>query len=324
MAFLRSNKVNADSNHYWLPVGAACVAALLWVVATAPAADPAPAIPTPPTTRREQVDQTPVLAENSVVHTDVPYGGPDATLDVLDIYAPRDVKNAPVLLFFHGGEWSRGDKKPVASKPQFFNNHNVVFMSANYRLSPKDKHPAQVDDVATAIAWTKAHIADYGGDPGKIVIMGHSAGCHLVTLVSLDPEPLAKVHLKPSDIRGVISWSGGMFDLPARVQGGGMYPPFIKATFGDDTAAQRAASPMTYTANAKAAPPFLIASCDDDRSKTSRAASEEMIQQINQAGGKAEATTLAGRTHASALYLMGTSGDTTGKVVLDFIDKVTR
>ena len=306
------------------PAGVVCAAVLFCLAATGCASKAVPMGSTPPTTQPVQFDTTPVLAENTVVHNDVPYGGPDAALDVLDIYAPRDAKGAAVLLFIHGGEWTKGDKKPVASLPKFFNSHGIIFLSANYRLSPKDRHPAQVDDVAAAIAWSKSHIADYGGDPGKIVIMGHSAGCHLVTLVSLDPQPLAKVHLKPADLRGVVAWSGGMYNLADRFKGGGTYPPYIKATFGDDQAAQRAASPMTYAANAKGGPEFLFASCDDDHSKTSRAAAEEMVKQITHSGGQAEAALLVGRSHSAALYLIGTPGDSTGNTLLDFMNKATR
>lgn len=293
--------------------------ALLACAASIQAADPA----TRPSTRPARVSQEPILAPNTVVHADVRYGDADEKLNVLDIYAPREAKNAPVLLFIHGGEWSRGDKHGVRYKPQFFNQNGVIFISTNYRLSPAAPHPAQVDDVASAIAWVHAHVAEYGGDPGKIVIMGHSAGCHLVTLVSLDPEYLAKVHLKPTDLRGVVSWSGGMFDLVDRAKGTGMYPPFIKATFGEAEAGQRAASPQTYVANAKTCPPFLFASCDDDRSKPSRAVSEEMVDQIRKDGGKAKAVLLANRVHFSALSEIGAPDDTTGAILLDFIKSAT-
>jgi acetyl esterase/lipase len=58
----------------------------------------------------------------------------------------------------------------------------------NYRLSPADKHPAHVQDVAAAVRWLKDHVAEYGGDPTRMVLMGHSAGCHIVVLTTLDPQ----------------------------------------------------------------------------------------------------------------------------------------
>ncbi|MGN6366662.1 MAG: alpha/beta hydrolase [Phycisphaerae bacterium] len=267
--------------------------------------------------------QTPVLSANTELHADVAYGGPDGRLDVLDVYSPKGVTGAPVVVFGHGGAWSRGDKRDVSFKPKFLNEEGVVFVAVNYRLSPKDVHPAQVQDVATAIGWVHQHIGEYGGDPGKIVIMGHSAGCHLVTLVTLDPEFLAKVGMKPGDLRGVVAWSGGMYDLPTRVKGGGMYPPFIQATFGETAAAQWAGSPLAYVSNAKGAPRFLIASCDDEHSKTSRAASQQMIDAINAHGGKAEGAVLAGKVHFTANYELGMAGDKTGGILMGFVREVT-
>ncbi len=268
--------------------------------------------------------QTPILSPSTVLHANVPYGGPDVKMDVADVYSPAGATGAPVLVFVHGGEWSRGDKQDVSYKPKFLNENGIVFVAVNYRLSPKDPHPAQVQDVATAIAWVHQHISEYGGDPGKIVIMGHSAGCHLVTLVTLNPEYLAKAGMKPADLRGVVAWSGGMYDLAARFKGGGMYPPFIKATFGETEEPQRAGSPLTYAANAKDAPRYLIASCDDEKSKTSREASQQMIDAINAGGGHADSALLVGKIHFTANHELGMPGDKTGAILLDFIRSVTR
>ena len=292
------------------------VSAVLAAPSTAPSTQSSPAA--------TRLDQSPILAPNTVLYPDLPYAGPDPALNRLDIYAPADVSAAPVVVFVHGGEWSRGDKKEISYKPQFFNNHRIVFVSVNYRLSPKYKHPAQVDDVATALAWIHAHVRQYGGDPAKIILMGHSAGCHLVTLVALNPQPLQQAGLTPADLRGVVAWSGGMYDLVARAAGPGMYPPFIRATFGDSESAQRAASPISYVQYAKDAPPFLFASVDDQKSKTSREAAEQMVQLIAAGGGKAQAVLLVGKTHFSADHLLGAPGDAGGQILLRFIDEVTK
>jgi acetyl esterase/lipase len=265
-----------------------------------------------------------VLADNTVLHKDVAYGGPDAAMNVLDIYSPAHASGTPVLIFVHGGEWTKGDKQEISCKPKFLNEHGIVFVSMNYRLSPKYKHPAQVDDVATAIAWVHKHIAKYGGDGNKIVIMGHSAGCHLVTLVGLNPEPLAKVGMTPSDLRGVVAWSGGMYDLAERANGTGMYPPFIRATFGETREAQQAASPITYAKSAKGGPAFLFASVDDDKSQSSRDASDMMVKAINAAGGNAKSEILVGKSHFTANHELGAPGDKSGQQLLDFIQSVTR
>lgn len=282
-----------------------------------------PAASQPATTRAARPPQTPVLADNTIGHQNIPYGGPDQKLNTLDLYVPKGVQHAPVILFIHGGEWTKGDKREVSSKPKFFNDHGILFASANYRLSPKDTHPAQVDDVAHAIAWLKAHVSQFGGDPNRIFIMGHSAGCHLVTLVTLDPNYLNEVGLKPADVRGVIAWSGGMYNLPEREKGTGRYPAYIRATFGDTEAAQWAASPRAHVENAKSAPPFLFASLDDQRSQASRDSALEMVDQINRHGGKARQVILTGKSHFAANHELGASGDTTGQIILDWIHSLS-
>jgi len=141
------------------------------------------------------------------------------------------------VIYVHGGEWTKGDKTEVSYKPKFFTENGVVFISTNYRLYPAAKFPAHAEDVASAVRWAVDHVAEYGGDPKKIVLMGHSAGCHLVTLVGLDPKYLAAVKLKPSDLRGVVAWSGGAYDLVAKVAEGGSYKEHIGNAFGPDEAA---------------------------------------------------------------------------------------
>src|SRR6185437_4076620 len=158
---------------------------------------------------KERPDTTAVLAKDSVVKKDVAFG--TAAKQKLDVYSPKGGKDCPIVIFVHRGEWTKGDKSEVSFKPKFFNENGVVFISANYRLFPEAKFPAHAEDVALATRWAVDHAAEIGGDPKKIVLMGHSAGCHLVTLICLDPKYLKAVKLKPSDLRGCVAWSGGAF-----------------------------------------------------------------------------------------------------------------
>src|SRR5205814_9652546 len=118
-------------------------------------------------------------------------------------------KGCPVVSYVHRGEWTKGDKSEVSYKPKFFNDNGVVFVSTNYRLYPAAKFPAHAEDVASAVRWAVDDVAKYGGDPKKIVLMGHSAGCHLVTLVALDPKYLKAGKLKPSDARALAARTAG-------------------------------------------------------------------------------------------------------------------
>jgi len=180
-----------------------------------------------------------------------------------------------------------------------------------------------VDDVATAVKWVRDHVPEFGGDPKKIVLMGHSAGCHLVTLATLDPRILARVGMKPSDLAGVVSWSGGAFDLVDKVKSGGMYATYIRANFTDDESAWRDASPMNHIGDSKQLPPFLFASAEAGNA-ASREAAEKMASLINAAGGHADTLLLKGKSHTNANHEVGMQGDETGPALLEFVMSVTR
>ena len=254
---------------------------------------------TPPAKQRPS--QEAVLAKNTILKANVAYG--DDEKQRLDVYSPRDVKGAAVVVFVHGGEWTRGDKSAVSYKPQFLNEHGIVFVSINYRLTPPATHPAHVSDVAAALRWVHDHAGAYGGDPKKIVLIGHSAGCHLVTLVALDGRYLAKVNLQPTDLRGVVAWSGGAYDLVQKVKDGGSYAGYIKKSFGDSEEAQREASPMAHAKDVKAGLPFLFTSVE--AGNASHKAAERLAQLIRDAGGKADSKLLEGRDHFGANHLLG-------------------
>src|SRR5262245_54874399 len=114
--------------------------------------------------KKERPAQTPVLAKNTVSRLDVAYG--KDKLQRLDVYSPKGAKGAPVVVFVHGGEWTKGDKVAVSYKPKFLNENGVVFVSVNYRLAPAATHPAHVSDVAAAVGWVREHAKEIGGAPG--------------------------------------------------------------------------------------------------------------------------------------------------------------
>ena len=114
--------------------------------------------------------------------------------------------------------------------------------------------------MAAAVRWVRDHAAESGASPHKIVVMGHSAGCHLAALLALDPRYLAAVGLRPADLCGVVAWSGGAYDLVEKVKAGGTYGPYIRKAFGDSQAAWRDASPVAHVGDARpdAALPFPV------------------------------------------------------------------
>ncbi len=137
----------------------------------------------------------------------------------LDIYFQKnDKRNKPVIVMIHGGAWVVGDKTAkgvVSNKVNFFvDQKDYIFVSINYRMDKNSIHPQEVEDVSRAISWIVSNIQQKGGDPTKLIIMGHSAGAHLAALVSTDLKYLAKENVPIEFIKGVIPLDGGGFDIP--------------------------------------------------------------------------------------------------------------
>lgn len=122
----------------------------------------------------------------------------------LDVYFQVGGKNLPVVVWFHGGGLTGGNK----AFPGGLKNKDLVLVAVNYRLSPKAKCVNSIEDAAAAVAWTFDHIAEYGGDPKKIFISGHSAGGYLTMMVGLDPKWLAPYKIDLDRIAGLIPFSG--------------------------------------------------------------------------------------------------------------------
>src|SRR5262245_51178549 len=117
---------------------------------------------------------------------DIPYVENGQALQVLDVYYTPEAKDRPVVFWIHGGGWQTGDKKDVQIKPRVFNEKGFVFVSINYRLLPAVEMGEINRDVAKAMRWTHEHAAEFGGDPKRVFVMGHSAGAQLAALICID------------------------------------------------------------------------------------------------------------------------------------------
>jgi len=122
----------------------------------------------------------------------------------LDLYYPENIENFPTIVWFHGGGIKAG-KKHISD---LLKNKGVAVVAVNYRLSPKVKCPTYIEDAAAATAWTMKHIAEYGGDPSKVFVSGHSAGGYLTSMIGLDKGYLEKHGVDANDIAGLIPFSG--------------------------------------------------------------------------------------------------------------------
>ena len=133
----------------------------------------------------------------------------------LDVYVPDHLTGkAPVLLFFYGGSWQFGSREQYLVFGQAFASLGIVTVVADYRLYPQVTWPAFVEDGAKAVAYVHNHIAQYGGDPARLFVSGHSAGGYNAVMLGSDPKYLAAVGGDFSWLRGVIGISGPYDFLP--------------------------------------------------------------------------------------------------------------
>lgn len=201
------------------------------------------------------------------VKRDIPYAEPAHERQVLDVYSPRDAKNLPVVFWIHGGGWTQGDKSGVQVKPQAFMDKGFVFVSTNYRLLPHVDMSTIIRDIAKSIHWVHDHIAEYGGDPKRLLVMGHSAGAQLAAIVCIDDRYLKAEGLDLSIIKACVPVDGDTYDVPAvievaetraRVYGFPQATYGHRKKFGDDPTKHKDYSAVTHVTKNKGIPPFFI------------------------------------------------------------------
>jgi acetyl esterase/lipase len=161
-----------------------------------------------------------------------------------------------MVLFVHGGGWSIGDKSDFGWLGAQLASQGYLVAVVNYRLSPAVQHPAHVQDVAAAVGWLVRNGQSYGGDPSRLYLFGHSAGAHLVSLVTLDPSYLAAQQLSASAIHSVVGVAGAGYDLDTYYANTPMASLLFPA-FGSDPTTWAKAAPVRYVK--PHAPPFYLA-----------------------------------------------------------------
>lgn len=132
----------------------------------------------------------------------------------LDVYQPNNARNAPVVVFFYGDRWQSGDKADYLFMGQALTKLGFVVVIPNYRLYPQVRFPAFVQDCARAVRWARDNASRYGGDPNKLVIMGHDAGAYNAAMLALDPEYLQAVGMNRNELKGTIGLAGPYSFLP--------------------------------------------------------------------------------------------------------------
>ncbi len=206
-------------------------------------------------------------AQAQQLASNIPYADSAHERQVLDIYTPDGAKQLPVVFWIHGGGWQTGDKTSVQVKPSFFTARGYVFVSTNYRLLPHVEMGVLIRDVAASLGWVHKNIAEHGGDPQQIFVMGHSAGAQLAALLCIDHRYLKAEGVPVGALKGCVPVDGDTYDIPAIITTAeirqtvhGLPLPKIghRGKFGNDPEKHIDFSAVTHVTKDKGIPPFLI------------------------------------------------------------------
>ena len=267
-----------------------------------------------------------LFAAEPKIERDIAYAEPKNERQTLDVYAPPEGKDHPVVFWIHGGGWQTGDKTGVQIKPQAFVDKGFVFVSTNYRLLPNVDMGTIIRDIAKSIHWVHDNIASRGGDPQRMFVMGHSAGAQLAALVCIDERYLKSEGLSLNILKGCVPVDGDTYDVPAiietaetrrRVHG---QPPIKnghREKFGNDPEKHRDFSAVTHVAKNKAIPPFLIVHVAEHPDTSAQA--QRLASVLKEAG--VPVTVFGGRetTHNKINADLGLPDDLGTKALFDFV-----
>jgi acetyl esterase/lipase len=265
------------------------------------------------------------------VKRDIPYVEKGHELQVLDVYYTPDTKDRPVVFWIHGGGWQTGDKKDMQIKPKAFVERGFVFVSINYRLLPAVDMGEIIRDVAKALRWTHDHAADFGGDPKRIFVMGHSAGAQLAALVCTDDRYLKAEKLTLEFVKGCVPVDGDTYDVPAiiataeaRWKAHGLPPAKFghREKFGNDPAKHSDFSAVTHLARGKGIPPFLILHVAGHPDVTAQA--QRLGNVLKEAGVPVTVFGARETTHTKINADLGKPDDPATKALFEFLDKALK
>jgi arylformamidase len=257
---------------------------------------------------------------------DIPYVESGDPRQKVDVYAPDGARDLPVVFWIHGGGWQTGDRSSVQLKPQAFVDKGFVFVSTGYRLLPNVEMLEIFRDIAKSVRWVHDHIAEYGGDPKRILVMGHSAGAQLAALISIDDRYLKSEGLSLAIIKTCVPVDGDTYDVPAiietaetrrRVHGQPQAKLGHREKFGNDPAKHRDYSAVTHIAKDKGIPPFLILHVADHPDVSAQA--DRLASVLKQAGVPTKVFGAKETNHSKLNENLGLPDDPPTKALFEFV-----
>ena len=260
---------------------------------------------------------TPILArvprENIEALRDLRYGPHERHR--LDVYKRPGLNHAPVVVFVHGGAFIRGDKDSnneiYANVPRYFARHGCVGINIEYRLAPEATYPGGALDTGLAVAWARAHAHEHGGDPERIVVIGHSAGGAHAGAYACDPA--ARPAAGPG-IAGLVLISSR---LRADALPGNPNAMAVRAYYGDDESLYEARSVTTH-ANLLDVPVFLAAAEFDNPYLDAYTA--EFAWRVGMARGRMPRfMQMTRHNHTSIVAHFDSGEDVLGRELLEFV-----
>nr|AOR05750.1 carboxylesterase [uncultured bacterium] len=207
----------------------------------------------------------------------------------VDVYAPKKIgPHTPVVVFIYGGGWDSGEKSKYAFVGSALASHGYLVFIPNYRIYPEAHYPDFLQDCALAVRWAKDHAAQYGGDPGELFLMGHSAGAYNAAMLATDPQWLGAVGMDPHrDLKGMVGLAGPYDFLP-------LQSDELKAIFG--AVGQEPASQPINHVDGREPPMFLAHDLGDTVVYPKNTIN--MAAKIQAAGGEVETKYYKGLSHA--------------------------
>jgi len=230
---------------------------------------------------------------------------------VMDIYNPPGAKEAPLVVFVHGGAWQGGSRNEYAGICAELQKKGIVAATIDYRLSPSVIHPAHAEDAASAIAWLKDQSRKFHVDPDKIFVVGHSAGGHILATIATDPKLSAK-----ASVAGFVGLEG-IYDIPNLAKRWPTYPHwFLNRAFGSDPSKWAAASPTRLKVVSKT-PWLLVHSKGDELVDVPQ--TDDFASHLKAAGVPVILFHPEGKSHDSVVTSLAHPGDDVAGAILALV-----